>query len=332
MAKENFRRSLLFILVCVIILVVLLERTRPWDTIADATNNRNDKNQHNNLRPSNIYPKDPDDESYEFNNDNSSIVNLEPLIAFLKEKTEENSRQAIKDFIVQRIPDMPIDLVDPDVLDELKTLDLSNLVTDDADSVIIIPSDIGVLTNLQELDLSFSSFRGTLPSELGLLTQLQRLDVSNNQITGMLPLEIGQLTNLQYLNVSFNELWGILPDGPYENLRHIKQLDVSNNNLSGRYPRRWKHWEQLQVILLQNNQFTQRQFPSEPYGTQIQYIAIDGTPQGDDIPDSYCTELAFLQGVRVDCPLHKGNNGINFFSLMGYICDCCVCSNKWNSP
>ena len=59
-------------------------------------------------------------------------------------------------------------------------------------------------TNLTILEFYFLSgsnqITGTIPTELGLLTSLQWLDLSNNQLTGTLPEEVKQLdgTTIDY--------------------------------------------------------------------------------------------------------------------------------------
>jgi len=43
---------------------------------------------------------------------------------------------------------------------------------------------------------------GTLPSEIGLLTRLQKLDLGFNEIRGDIPSEIGQLSDLLFVALS----------------------------------------------------------------------------------------------------------------------------------
>ena len=89
-----------------------------------------------------------------------------------------------------------------------------------------IPIEIGALTNLQYLDMSFNKFSQYMPREIGNLKGLQSLYLSNNKLcgkilfhaltfltfvlgwliwcnllTGNIPNAIGALTNLQNLDV-----------------------------------------------------------------------------------------------------------------------------------
>ena len=53
-----------------------------------------------------------------------------------------------------------------------------------------------VVINLME-----NTLHGQLPTELGLLSNLQELDFGNNQISGLIPSELGRLTTLEYFEI-----------------------------------------------------------------------------------------------------------------------------------
>ena len=75
----------------------------------------------------------------------------------------------------------------------------------------MIPTEVGVLKKLKELDLSFNALDGSLPSEIGQCTNLEDvvLLLIHYNLNGSLPSEIGQCTNLSWLDLSFNSLDGI---------------------------------------------------------------------------------------------------------------------------
>ncbi|MBO1349186.1 MAG: VCBS repeat-containing protein [Hormoscilla sp. GUM202] len=66
----------------------------------------------------------------------------------------------------------------------------------------MLPSELGSLSNLQEIDLRNNSLSGTLPYELVSLSNLQKLDLSRNySLSGTLPYEYGSLSNLQEIDL-----------------------------------------------------------------------------------------------------------------------------------
>ncbi len=82
----------------------------------------------------------------------------------------------------------------------------------------MIPTELGSLTNLEELNLSFNPLSGEIPAALGNLSNLKQLwlvghPLGNpvNQLSGALPSELGNLANLEVLILNNNQLSGALP-------------------------------------------------------------------------------------------------------------------------
>lgn len=75
----------------------------------------------------------------------------------------------------------------------------------------VLPSELGLLTNLTSIKLGSNALFGTIPSSLGQLTRLQTLDLSNNYFEGTLPY-FGNLTNLKTLRLYRNHITGVIPD------------------------------------------------------------------------------------------------------------------------
>jgi internalin A len=91
-----------------------------------------------------------------------------------------------------------------------------------------LPPEIGQLSNLTKLDLSYNSLN-TLPPEIGQLSNLTVLYLSYNSLN-TLPPEIGQLSNLTVLYLSYNSLNTLPPE--IGQLSNLTVLDLSDNSLN----------------------------------------------------------------------------------------------------
>jgi Leucine rich repeat len=97
------------------------------------------------------------------------------------------------------------------------------------------PTELGSLINLDWLDVSYTSVSGTIPTELGSLTNLDRLYMSSTSVSGTIPTELGFLTNLESLYVAFTSLSGTIPT-ELGSLTILASLDVSSTSVSGTIP------------------------------------------------------------------------------------------------
>jgi hypothetical protein len=58
-----------------------------------------------------------------------------------------------------------------------------------------IPSELGLVTSLSALDLSFGRLNGTIPTTIGALSNIASLKLNRNKLKGELPTELGRLTD-----------------------------------------------------------------------------------------------------------------------------------------
>lgn len=68
-----------------------------------------------------------------------------------------------------------------------------------------------------------AGLRGTIPTEIGLLSNLERLTMDDNSLLGSLPTELSRLTNILTLSLSSNILSGSLPT----QLDNLTKMEVS---------------------------------------------------------------------------------------------------------
>ncbi|CAB9509159.1 Leucine Rich Repeat [Seminavis robusta] len=72
---------------------------------------------------------------------------------------------------------------------------------------VMLPTTLGLLTNLTLLDLNSNKLQSTIPSELGLLTQLEELLLQDNDdLSGTIPHEVLELPSLRVLHAGANEI------------------------------------------------------------------------------------------------------------------------------
>ena len=118
-----------------------------------------------------------------------------------------------------------------------------------------IPPEIGKLSQLEELSLAYNNLVGTIPPEIGDLKNLKELRLHGNQLTGTIPIEIYNLTELTSLVLYNNQLSGeINPD--IKNLTNLEYLELAENNFSGNIPPQIGLLSQLSELKLQSNQFS----------------------------------------------------------------------------
>ncbi|XP_047944964.1 receptor-like protein EIX2 [Salvia hispanica] len=87
-----------------------------------------------------------------------------------------------------------------------------------------------VLKSLEILNLSVNQFNGSMP-DLRAFPSLTELYLFANNFTGSIPLSIGQLSELQVLDHSFNSLEGLVNESHFSKLDNLKSLDLSYNPL-----------------------------------------------------------------------------------------------------
>ena len=160
----------------------------------------------------------------------------------------------------------------------------------------ILPESIGLLSNLQYLDLGRLPVT-ELPESLGQLTKLEILDLSGTRITA-LPESIGQLSGLQSLNLSWTQITAL--PASFEQLSGLQSLDLSHTNITA-LPESFRKLENLQNLDLHNTVLASLP-PSFGQRSCLEILNLRNTPI-TSLPESYgnllCLQFLDCRNTRI---------------------------------
>ena len=157
-------------------------------------------------------------------------------------------------------------------------------------------SDMTV-TKLNMTGGSFS-LMGNLPTELGLLSGMQEFYAANNELVGDIPEELQAWTNLQAISLRFNRLTGL--GHSYMNWTAVDNLDIGENRFQGNISAQaLRRFSKIKTLSLVNNRDLNTDAPffvapdNGPYWPQLQDLSITATQvhldlthiSGDNFPN-----------------------------------------------
>jgi hypothetical protein len=109
-----------------------------------------------------------------------------------------------------------------------------------------IPTEIGLLTNLESLQLAENNLIGSVPNEISNLSKLSSLDLQSNDLSGSIPDVLDSLEMLNEFNVCGNRLTGIIPESIFT-LSGLKTISVCDNQMSGTLSPKLENMEYLSM-------------------------------------------------------------------------------------
>ena len=181
--------------------------------------------------------------------------------------------------------------VDPPVVNSYVT----KIILNGNNLIGSLPSLLGDLSLLEEVELMNNHLSGIIPTNIGSLIYLKKLVLYKNQLIGSIPAGIGQLTKLDILDLGFNQLSGTIPT-QIVNLVALTQLYLDSNQLTGSIPGQIGNLTNLQYFRLNQNNL-EGELP-ETLGnlTQLIWLNIHSNNLSGHIPMSLIqiTNLAFF--------------------------------------
>lgn len=193
-----------------------------------------------------------------------------------------------------------------------------------------IPSSIGKLKYLNQLDLSFNQLMGTIPSTIGQLTELTDLALDRNALTGTIPDSIGKLTALAHLLLLQNMLTGTIP-ASISKLTALTSMELHNNQLTGPIPddHGWKELTKLTYLDLSFNHFsswTGHGFcnVTDPYLTDCK---MNNNSFACPLPACAAACKATCETPRPSpspTPLHSNSNVLTVVAVVSGICGAAI--------
>ncbi|KAH7287796.1 hypothetical protein KP509_32G075000 [Ceratopteris richardii] len=125
-----------------------------------------------------------------------------------------------------------------------------------------VSPELGKLSELRVLNLSFCNMTGSIPKELGSLAILETLDLSSNQLSGSIPRELGSLSRLRSLILHANRLGGSIPL-ELCNASSLRELWLHDNNLTGTLPSHVGNLTSLETLRIGGNAMLYGPLPPE---------------------------------------------------------------------
>ncbi|XP_057459453.1 receptor kinase-like protein Xa21 [Actinidia eriantha] len=117
---------------------------------------------------------------------------------------------------------------------------------------VILPANIGNMSNLESIWAWNCKIMGNVPKEIGNLSNLISIHLQNNYLSGSIPATVGQLRKLQYLSFKGNKLQRHLPNSLCE-VRDLAYLFLGGNKLFGSLPTCFDNLTFLRSLQVESN-------------------------------------------------------------------------------
>jgi Leucine-rich repeat (LRR) protein len=176
---------------------------------------------------------------------------------------------------------------------------LAVLALDENRIVGQLPSTINQLQSLHTLSITFAGLVGPLPPELFHLTNLQNLVLSDNYFHASLPTEIGYLVKLEILAFSTSSLYGRLPT-ELGKLVRLQELLMLSNSLSGSIPSELGLISALKMLELTSNLLTGWIPPEIASCSLLQQLDLSSNTLSGSVPAVYFSAVDKIGMIGIE--------------------------------
>lgn len=168
-----------------------------------------------------------------------------------------------------------------------------------------IPTEIGLLRSLTDLNLEGNSLVGNIPSSFSNLDSVVELNLSGNSLSGSLNgSTLAGMKSLLAVNLANNKFSGNLPTA-LTSMTNLESLNLEGNEFGGTLPAVFNRMSGLLVLNLNNNQLDD-QIPKDIVQlTSLQEFCI----HGNSFDGTIHTEMGLMRGLK---KLDLGDNNFNF--------------------
>eukprot|EP00301_Raphidiophrys_heterophryoidea_P001492 c10714_g1_i1.p1 GENE.c10714_g1_i1~~c10714_g1_i1.p1 ORF type:complete len:642 (+),score=156.63 c10714_g1_i1:1783-3708(+) len=179
---------------------------------------------------------------------------------------------------------------------------------------MVIPENIGQLSNTLIWWFSSFAFSGTIPSTVGQLNHLTVLYLRANNLTGSVPTQLGLLEDVMMLDIGGNALTGSIPS-QLGLLRALTHLDMSYCDLEGSYPSELGSLSVLGKLELGHNPKLRGTIPLQiALLTTLTSLDLSQTHIGGSIA-AQLAQLTRLQSLWLTATDHSGTLPTELFRL-----------------